>query len=161
MKKDKSLVVYYSRTGRTQAAAKGIAIALHAELRKLEEIKRRDGVLRLLECGFEAVTRFESELRPMDLSLKGFDRIFLGTPTWIGFPAPALNSFITNVDFKNKKVFIFSTGFISGNHIMDLVRNQIEEKGGIIEGNFSICTRGKNLDEIEKDAERAVKELNI
>jgi flavodoxin len=157
----KALVVYYSRTGKTHAAAKGIAFALHADLIKLEEIKRRDGIFSFIQCGFEAITRFESELKPMDLSLKGYDTVFLGTPTWAGLPVPALNAYIANVDLNKKKVFIFSTGVSSGNRILDLVRDRIEEKGGIIEGSFSICIKGKKLDEIERDAEMAVKELNI
>ena len=99
----KDLVVYYSRTGKTEKAARRIAEKLGADLRELREKVSRKGFLGWLKAGFDARKGVQSELVNPDYSLSGYDRIVLCEPLWASSTVPALNTFLAHADFRGKQ----------------------------------------------------------
>jgi hypothetical protein len=98
----KDLVVYYSRTGKTEMAARAIARILGADSRRLEERRGRRGLLGFLRSGFEARRGVHSELVNPDYSLQGYGRIVLCQPFWASAAVPAVNTFLAAVDPRGK-----------------------------------------------------------
>lgn len=149
----KTLVVYYSLTGKTELVAKAIAKVLNADIRKVEEVEKRSRPSGFISGGFAAMRRKGSKINEMNFSLD-YDLIFLGTPVWGGKPTPAINTFISKADFENKKVILFVTmGGISGKTIK-ILSDAIESKGGKIINSFSIRTgMVKDKEIIEKGEE--------
>ena len=137
---EKVLVVYYSRTGNTQLVAEIIALALKAEVRRIEEGKERKGFISAyLFGGYSAIREKCSDIKPMDFNLEGYDLIFLGSPVWALKPAPAVNAFVSKANFKNKKVVLFFTmGGTNYKKAADILTKTIEEKGGIVKSSFGI-----------------------
>ena len=106
----KSLVVYYSLTGKTKLVAQAIAEALNATLVEITETKpRKLGAFVYLIGGFGAVMNRGSKINPVNVDLKEYDRIFIGSPTWASRPAPAINSFIYQTNFEGRSVVPFFT----------------------------------------------------
>jgi len=157
----KILVVYYSRTGNTKQVAELIAEKYHADIRRIEEIKKRKWLpATLFFGGYEAMNEKCSELKPMDFSLEGYDLIFVGSPVWASKPVPAVNSFVAQADFKNKNVALFFTmGGTKYEKAIETLLNRISEKGGIIKGAFAVQS-GDNKKMLE-NAEKSLNNLDI
>jgi len=128
----KVLVVYYSKTGKTKLVAKEIAATLNANIRRVEEIKKRKGFLGFISDVSHARKEKCSEIteiKPMDFNLDNYDLLFLGTPVWALKPTPAINTFISKANFKDKKVIIFVTmAAFGGETVIKLMREKIERE---------------------------------
>ena len=104
----KKLVVYYSFEGNTAFIAKAIAEAVGAdvlELKPKKEIPR--GFLKIFWGAMQVLTKKKPELSPFDRNPDEYDVIFIGTPVWAFTYAPALRSFFTQVQIRNKRVALF------------------------------------------------------
>jgi len=98
----KSLVVYYSLTGKTKLVAQAIAQALSATLVEIAETKpRRRGPSLYAIGGFEAKMNKRSRISPIDTDLERYERVFIGSPIWNSRPVPAINAFIYDMDFED------------------------------------------------------------
>ncbi|MCX7837158.1 MAG: NAD(P)H-dependent oxidoreductase [candidate division WOR-3 bacterium] len=157
----KALIVYYSLTGKTEMIAQTIAKTLKAEIRKVEEIKKRN-FFGLIRGVFEAIKGKGSKIKPMDFNLTNYDLIFLGTPVWAFKPAPAINAFISKADFKDKKIILFVTmGGVGGKSAIKTLINIIESKGGKVINSFAIKTGGVEEKEIIEKGNEIGREYRI
>jgi flavodoxin len=157
----KTLVVYYSLTGKTRLVAQTIAEALNATLMEIQEIKpRKPGSLVYLIGSFAALTNKGSQINTIGVDLKQYDRIFTGSPIWADRPAPAINSFIYQTNFEGQSVIPFFT--LGGNKAEGALRNvtaKIEKSHGKVAGSFAITTHRVSDEEIIARAKDATKNL--
>jgi len=149
----KSLVVYYSVTGNTELAAKTIAETLNADILKIEEVKQRSKnfIVLVFTVAFDAIKDKCSEIKPVNPDINKYDLIFIGSPVWAGKPAPAVNSFINQSDFKNKNVVAFVT--LAGKDPAGAIasmKDKIEKKSGKIIGSFSVRAQKNKPEEIKQ-----------
>jgi flavodoxin len=155
----KSLVVFYSLTGKTKLVSKAIAEELNATLVEIEEMKsRKPGFLTYLTGGFASVTNRESAINPIDIDLKQYDRLFIGSPIWASRPTPAINSFIYKTNFEGKNVVPFFT--MGGNNSDKAFRNittKIERRKGIVIGSFAIRSYNSTDNEIIAKTKKVIK----
>lgn len=127
----RDLVVYYSHTGKTEMAARAVAEALGADLRKLVEKKPRRGLLGFLRSGFEARTGAKSALVNPDFSLDGYGKIVLCQPFWASSTVPAMNSFLACVEPKGKRfALLIVTGGGEAGAALAKMKAAIESRGG-------------------------------
>lgn len=82
MDANRTLVVYYSRTGNTQDVARAIRDELGCEIERISDRERRRGVLGYLRSGLQAALRRPVELRPMSTNPRDYDLVIVGTPIW-------------------------------------------------------------------------------
>lgn len=156
----RTLVVYYSRTGKTELIAKEIAKVLSGDIITIEEVKHRKGFFGFVTAGYDAIKEKCSEIKITDFkkqtilanlertALDNYDLIFVGTPVWAGKPTPAINKFISTVDFRDKKVVAFVTmAMKSGEDVVKILTHRINSKGGVVVNSFVIKT-GKVEDKI-------------
>ena len=158
----KSLVVYYSLTGRTKLVAQAIAEALNATLLEIKETKpRKPGLLTYLTGGFAAITNRGSKIDPVDVDLKQHETIFIGSPIWASRPAPAINSFIYKTDLEDRRIVPFFTmgGDDSGKALANITA-KIESSQGKVAGSFAVTTNGLSDEEIIARAKAATKEYS-
>ncbi len=92
----KSLVVYYSNEGNTEAAAQRIATELPADLLKLlpEKDIPAQGFFRFFTGGMRASFGMGTKLQPYRYNFAEYDQVILGTPIWASGPVPAINQFL-------------------------------------------------------------------
>lgn len=108
----KLLIVYYSYTnGNTENIAKRLAKELNGDIRKIELVNDYKGTHEeVVDQGLkETKSGFKPEIKELDVNIKDYDVIILGTPTWWYTMSPAMLSFISNNDFKDKTVIPFMT----------------------------------------------------
>jgi hypothetical protein len=153
----KSLVVYYSLTGKTKLVSQAIAEALNATLVEIKEKKpRKLGPLIYLIGGFEAITNRGSKIIPLDADLKEYERIFIGSPNWASRPVPAINSFVYQTNFDGRSVIpFFSMGSDDAEKALANITSKIERSHGDVVSSFAIKSYGLSDQEIMARAREA------
>jgi hypothetical protein len=107
----KVLVVYYSRTGNTERAAKDVAAALKADLEKLIDKKNRKGIGGFIGGGRDAMKKKKTELEPLQKDPALYDLVVLGTPVWAWNITPAIRTYLdTNSDKLKNTAYIITSG---------------------------------------------------
>ncbi|MHB9155965.1 MAG: flavodoxin family protein [Endomicrobiales bacterium] len=137
----KTLVVYYSLTGKTEHIAGIIARETGADIRKVEDARKRSLFFAYITGSFEALRGRETLIKPVDLSLSGYDRVLVCAPVWAGNPAPAMNSFVAGADFTGKNVALLMT--MSGREAPEAVEKlaaRVRRRGGKVIRSFMLQT---------------------
>ena len=144
----KNLVVYYSLTEKTHVVAQVLAKEVGADLRRVEDVEKPEvSWWFIVKGGFAAMRGVESEIKPIDTSFQGYDRVFVGSPVWGGSPSTPINAFIARADFTGKEVVLFMTlGSDDAAGAIKKMSERIEKKGGKIAGSFAFST-GKATEE--------------
>ena len=155
----KSLVVYYSLTGKTKLVSQVIAETLNAMLLEIEDAKpRKRWFLVYLTGGFAAVTNRGSKIKPIDIDLKQYETIFIGSPNWGSRPTPAINSFIYKTNFEGRSIVPFFTmGGDDWDKALANITTKIKKSRGQVTGSFAIQTHGLNNEEIIVRSKDAIK----
>ncbi len=99
-------IIFFSRDGSTRAASEILADRVKAELIELKEEKPVRGFIR---SGYRARKKKSARLadRPwLRCADKGI--WILGTPIWAASGTPAMNAFLDNADFTDRKVYLFT-----------------------------------------------------
>jgi flavodoxin len=158
----KSLVVYYSLTGKTKLVSQAIAEALNATLVEIKEVKpRKPGGLIYLTGSFAAFINKGSKINPIDVDLKQYERIFIGSPIWAYRPAPAVNSFIYKTNFEGRSIIPFFTmGGDDSEKALANITAKIEKRQGKVAGSFAITSYKVSDEEIIARAKEAIKEYS-
>ena len=123
-------VVYYSRTGHSEAVAREIARTFNAPIARIDADYPRDfsGQGRAVsDARAQALPRIRVE--PIDLAPAR--RVFLVSPTWMFRPATPLWAYVEQADFTGKVVVLVTTGnsrFEQGE--TDAFAKRVEAHGG-------------------------------
>ena len=146
----KTLVVYYSLTGKTDIVAQTLAAELNADLRRVEDIETPSvSWWFYISAGFAAKRGKEAEIKPIDTSLEGYDRILIGSPVWGGCPSTPINAFIARTDFTGKEVLLFMTmGGDDASGALEILRKRIETRGGRTIGSLAFTSRKATNEEL-------------
>jgi len=131
--KDSSvLVVYYSRSGNTEAMAREVARMFNADIVKIEAEKYSLDYQGWRNAGNDADDKVTMvQISPEVVDMKKYRLVFIGSPIWWYRPAPPLWTFVEKNDFTEKNVILFNT-FNSRfkSEEIDKFRGEIEKKGG-------------------------------
>ena len=106
----KTLVIYYSLTGRTKDIALQIQSLTNAdiyEIKPKEEIKQ--GASLYITSKKQISSGNYPEIIKDFPNIDEYDTVFVGSPIWWYTAAPVVLEFLKEFDFKNKKVVPFST----------------------------------------------------
>jgi flavodoxin len=158
----KSLVVYYSLTGRTKLVAQAIAESLNATLVEITETKpRKLGPFIYLTGGFAATVNKGSKINPIDVDLKQHETVFIGSPIWNSRPTPAINSFIYQANFEGRTIIPFFTmGGDNAGKALANITAKIEKSRGRVAGSFAITSYKVSDEGIMARAKEATKQFS-
>jgi flavodoxin len=157
----KTLVVYYSLTGKTRLVAQTIAEALQATLVEIEERRPVPIPFVYLSGSFWAFMNWGSKTKPIDVDLKQYERIFIGSPMWAYRPAPAINSFIYRTSLEGRSVIPFFTmGGNDSDKALANIKAKIEKRQGKVVGSFAITSYNVSDEEIIARAKEATKKFS-
>jgi len=150
----KTLVVYYSLTGKTDVVAQALAKELGADVRRVEDVEKPSGGFWFIITGaISAIRGAESKIKPIDTDFRAYDRIFVGSPVWGGSPSTPINAFIANADFTGKEVIPFMTmGGNDASGALKKMSERIEKKGGKIIGSFALSSKTATNEELATKA---------
>jgi len=154
----KSLVVYYSFTGKTRLVAQAVAEALNAALVEIEERRPIPMPFVYLSGSFAAFMNRGSKINSVDVDLKQYERIFVGSPMWAYRPAPAINSFMYRTNFEGRSVIPFFTmGGDTSEKALANIKAKIEKRQGKVVGSFAITSYNASDEEMVARAKEAVR----
>ena len=116
----KTLVVYFSATGNTKAAAEAIAAATDGDLLELEPAEPYTDLD--YNNADSRVSREHDDETLRDVALKtttvanwaDYDTVYIGYPIWWGIAAWPVDTFVKANDFTGKTVIPFCTSSSSG-----------------------------------------------
>jgi len=131
-KESTALVVYYSRSGNTEAMAREVARKFNADIVKIEAERYPldyQGWRNAANDADDKVTMVQ--IAPEIVDMRKYRLVFIGSPIWWYRPAPPLWTFVEKNDFKEKNVILFNT-FNSRfkSEEIEKFRGEIEKKGG-------------------------------
>ena len=139
-----------------------ISEALNTTLAEITETKTRKlGPFIYLVGGFGAITNRGSKTNPVDVDLKQYERIFVGSPIWASRPVPAVNSFIYQTNFEGRSVIpFFSMGGTTPEKALANITAKIEKRQGKVAGSFAITSYRVPDEEIISRAKEAIKKYS-
>jgi flavodoxin len=147
----RNCVIYYSRTGKTRAAAEAVAEKMDTDIFEIKDLKSRSGILGFISGIIDVKKSGITEISPETIDLSGYEFIFIGSPCWGMKFAPAITTFLENIDLAGKKVVLFST---ANGHIkpktFDIYTDKVKSKGGSVVGHFFLLTFFKNPPKVKQ-----------
>jgi len=154
----KSVVIYYSLTGKSKAVAEGFAQELGCEVRQVEEIKRRSFAGAYFFGAFAALKGRTSEIKPLDIDMSAYDTIVIATPVWASSPVPAINAFVAGTDFQDKKAVLLVSP-AGGDYAKAAARlsDMIQAKGGTVLKHHGFKTGGAKENDLRAKAVETAK----
>ncbi len=109
----KTLVIYYSYTGKTRKLAKETAEKENADIVEVKDQKRRSTIGAYVAGSFAAMKQKESKIEKMECDFGQYDKIIILMPIWAGYPAPSMNNIINKLPEGKDVELIMTSG--SGN----------------------------------------------
>jgi len=152
----KSAVVYYSRFGHTAKVAAALAQELGAEVRSIEETRRRG----YPGMGWGAITNSRFKIRPMNLDLGGFDTVVLCTPIWAGRPACPARTFLRDARLEGKRVhLLISTGGGEIDRPVEAIRADLAKKNATVGQTGRVITGLGKKETTDEELRQAAREF--
>ena len=111
----KTLVAYFSATGRTAKAAELLADALGADIHEIQpKVPYTKADLNWLNKKSRSSVEmnnktFRPEIAESNVQIAEYDVIFLGFPIWWYVAPTIINTFLESADFSRKKIILFAT----------------------------------------------------
>jgi flavodoxin len=106
----KTLLVYYSRTGRTKKIAEKIQSLLKCEMERIQDLKNRDGIIGWLSAGREADRKLSTKIKNIQYNPSDYDLVIIGSPTWNRHVSVPIRTYIQQHQEELTHVALFSTG---------------------------------------------------
>ena len=105
----KTLILYYSRTGVTAAAAGQLAELLGADVEEVRDLKSRAGIVGYLSAGMDAMLKRPADIAPLARNPADYELLVFGTPVWAFTMAPAARTALQQCAQAGGKAAFFCT----------------------------------------------------
>lgn len=123
----KILVVYYSRSGFTKKVANKIAETLSADIEQLIDKNKRKGFFGFLFSGYEAVTKKEAKILPLEKDPQDYELVIVCSPVWAGSLSSPIRTFLNRSKEKIKNIAFVATYKAAAERIFEQME-QISKK---------------------------------
>lgn len=120
----KTLVAYYSRTGRTKKIAEAISNNLVCDIEEIVDTTKRSGPFGYLRSGRQAMKKTLTILKDIKKDPSLYDLVIIGTPVWAGTVSAPIRTYIHQNKNRFKNVAFFCT---MGGSDFETTFSQMEE----------------------------------
>ena len=165
----KILIIYYSRTGKTQLISKILNRYVNADLLELNDPKDRSGTWGYLKSAYEAFRHQHSPIEPEQPDISPYSHIIIASPVWSWNLCTPVHTLFEKNRFDGKKLVLITTANI---HIMkyepygddasfikrflrdylrgkrDAAVSEVVNAGGEFIGHYHIETKAKTDEEL-------------
>lgn len=126
----KTLIAYFSQGGSTKSLCEQLkAKTPDADLYEICEVKKH-GNLHSFLVGIPQVMRKKgSKIKKVDVDTSQYGIIVLASPIWASSPAPAITSFLSQINANNQKIIGVAVSS-SGDNYTEGFKERIEAFGG-------------------------------
>ena len=166
----KTLIVYYSRTGNTKIACEALQKELGCDIIEIKDMKNREGRWGYYTAAFGSIFGTHTRIDPDTFDLAPYTTVIVGSPVWAGKPSAAIRTFIAENRFDGKRVIpVFTTNVILKESSMDRTRKMVLQSGGQVSNCFQIAVteeiEGEKValpqERIVEDAVKIAAEINM
>ena len=127
----KTLILFYSYSGKTKAIAERLAAAEAADIKEIKDAKPL-GKLKAYTAGIIAAGSGKAwQIKPLEVNLEGYDNLILLAPIWAGNPAPAFNSVLGLLP-KGKTVAVKMVSMSGKSSCRERLEAAIKSRGSIM-----------------------------
>jgi len=102
----KTIILYYSFSGKTKALAVNKASELGADIEEITDIKKPCKLKAFTAGKIKSLGRKTAKINPVKTELGGYDQIIIMAPIWAGHPPPVLIIIVSHFP-SGKKVELF------------------------------------------------------
>jgi len=128
----KTLILYYSYSGKTKKIAAELAIPDSADVVEIKDMKR-PGVLKAYTAGCLAAMRGKVwPIQPLDIDFSQYNRLIMLAPIWASNPPPAFYAVLEQLP-KEKAVDIKMVSASGKSNCRNRMEKAINEKGSTLE----------------------------
>jgi flavodoxin len=128
----KTLVIFYSYSGKTKSIAGEIAAKESADIIEIKDAKRL-GKLKAYTTGIIASMRGKPwPIQPLDVDFTKYDRLILLAPVWADNPPPAFNALLEILP-EGKAVSVKMVSMSGKSNCKERVEASITVRGGVLE----------------------------
>jgi len=125
----KTLVIYYSYTGKTKKLAEETAKKENADIIEVKEKKKPSKVKAYVLGSFAARGQKEANLLPYDCDFSAYDKIIIAIPIWAAFPAPPFNNIVKALPSGKDVDLIMTSGSGSSSRTAEQTKKLVEDRG--------------------------------
>jgi len=177
--RNRMLVIYYSRTGKTQVIAESIAHAIGADIIRITEPERdRTGWQGFAEAAFDAFFDRRSDINPRKINLEPYNTVIIATPIWSWNLATPIHTLLQTNYFGTQRLILVTTANIdikkydrfkdgSGNAVQNFLHSYLDQKRmkarrqisaatanelEQFKGHFHLETKGKSDEQLGDEA---------
>jgi flavodoxin len=137
----KTLILFYSYSGKTKAIAEQLAAEKSADLAEIRDVKR-PGTLKAYLAGCPAAIGGKAwPIQMLEVDMAGYDQLHLLSPVWAGNPPPAVTAVLEKLP-AGKTVAVTMVSASGGSNCRERVEAAIVAKGCTLAGWEDV--RGKN-----------------
>jgi len=157
---DKTLILYYSRTGNTKLACEALAKELGADLVEIQDGTDRSGGWGFFTGAVNAMFSMQTDISPEHPDCSPFGRIIVASPIWAGKLSAATRTLLATNRLDGKKVALFTTtNALESESSREKSRAAVTASGASMVGYWQVAVREKgDGKKIEKTSEQIVKE---
>jgi flavodoxin len=165
---EKSLIVFYSKTGNTKAACQIIKKAYDADVVEIKDLVDRFSTWGSITGMIYSLLGWHTDIKPETIDVSPYGRIVIGTPIWGGTFPPAVRTLVETSNLKGKAVAIFSTSTeVINKKYQDEMKATVIASNGDVVGYFQVQAERevngemvkKSIGEIESDTREAAVEM--
>jgi flavodoxin len=158
--KSKAVILYYSRTGDTRVVAGTIREALDCDLQEIKDLKDRSGLKGFFGGMKDVSKKVKAEIKPETLNLDDYALIFLCSPVWGMQFAPAITTFMSTMDFKDKKIVLVAVARMNMKaEKLEEMNKEIGSKGGEVVKDFVVKTWFQSPEKIKEQTKEHIKDI--
>src|SRR5262245_61498729 len=107
MDANRTLIVYYSRTGTTRDMARAIRDELGCDIDRIADRKRRRGLIGWLRSSMDSAFAGHAVLQTMSTLASDYDLVIVGTPVWNASVATPVRAYLEANGDRIRRVAFF------------------------------------------------------
>ena len=170
---DGILVVYYSRTGKSEIFAQALSAHLATDILKITDRKNRSGALGFMLSALDSIRGAAADIEPPHIDVNPYKVIVLVSPIWNWKLCTPIRTFIDKNNLQGKKVLVVTTANIDVKKYdkfgpdapwikrflrdylrtsRDQMRDMVARSGADVIGHYHIATQDKTVADLQQDA---------
>lgn len=139
-----TLVIYYSRSGKTRQAAEKVAEVLRARLEAIEDLDNRKGAWGFLKSGAEASRSLPANIAALNNDPAQYDLVVLCTPVWAGRMSSPMRTVLNQYGSKMRRTAYLITRAASGKEFREAFAGMTELVGKQPVAAQSFCSKAED-----------------
>lgn len=165
---DKTLILYYSRTGNTKLVCEALAKEISVDLVEIKDSADRSGGWGFFTGAIGSMFNVHTNIDPLHPDLSPYKNIIVASPIWTGTLSTAIRTLIDKNKFDGKKVILFTTtNAAEKEKYIEKSKARAAQNGAQVVGYYQVVVKkeidnkkiDKSKEEIVSDAMKFIPEI--